>query len=297
MTMFDTAQRNRAGDRRNGLSRQQAEPAGAPEGRATQEAQQQPAAPVNVGGNERMVSVAAGAIAALMGLKRASLPGLLVAGVGGAMVYRGVTGHCPMYQAMGLDTAHESDRDQAEEDLNEHGIKVASAFLINRPPEQLYTFWRNFENLPRIMDHLDSVKTFEDGRRSHWVANLHSIAGKRFEWDAEITADEPNRRIAWRSSPGADVDHSGEVRFQKGLGDRGTEVHVEMNYLPPGGRVGQWIASLSGSNPKRVIREDLRNFKRLIELGEIPTIIGQPHGTCTGQGEYLSETPWKPLFL
>jgi len=264
-------------------------------GERGEQSRQRSSSKVNVGMDERIVSVAAGTIAAWMGLSRGSLPGLLVAGVGGALVYRGVTGHCSAYQALGLDTAHAQDGEQAEQELNERGIKIAQALLISRPAEQLYSFWRNFENLPQIMTHLESVKNLE-GNRSHWVAKMQSLGGKRLEWDAEITRDEPNKAIGWRSLPGGDVDHTGEVSFDPALGDRGTMVMVHMNYLPPGGRIGHWIASIAGSNPKAVIREDLRNFKRLIELGEIPTIIGQPHGTCKGQGEYYTESRWKPLF-
>jgi uncharacterized membrane protein len=265
-----------------------------PEAGQQGDSSRQPA--VNVGHNERIISVAAGSIAALIGLSRRSLPGFVVAGIGGALVYRGVTGHCPAYEASGIDTSDSGNgADDIERELNEHGITIAQALLISRPAEQLYAFWRNFENLPQIMTHLESVQTL-DGGRSHWVAKMQSLAGKRLEWDAEITSDEPNQAIAWRSLPGADVDNTGEVRFQPALGDRGTEVHIRMKYLPPAGRVGHWIASLAGSNPKSVIREDLRNFKRLMELGEIPTVTGQPRGTCMGQGKYQAESRWKPLF-
>jgi len=177
-----------------------------------------------------------------------------------------------------------------------NGVHITTAFGIRKSPEELYRFWRNFENLPRIMTHLESVRVIDD-RRSHWVARANSLGGKRFEWDAEITLDEPNQRIAWRSLPGADVENAGQVTFSPGLHeDRGTEVHVRMDYIPPAGRFGHLIASLLGNNPKRVVREDLRNFKRIMEIGEILTIIGQPHGTCTGQGKPYSENQWRPLF-
>ncbi len=263
-----------------------------PQGRQLQRQGQQ----VNVGDGERAVSIAAGAIIGLAGLSRGSLPGLLGAVVGGAMVYRGVTGSCPMYRAMDLDTT-EPGQGQAEglESLH-NGIHIATAFGIRKSPEELYSFWRNFENLPRIMTHLESVRVIDD-RRSHWVAKANSLGGKRFEWDAEITTDEPNRRIAWRSLAGADVQNAGQITFSPGLSeDRGTEVHVRMDYVPPAGRLGHLIASLLGSNPKRVVREDLRNLKRLMEVGEILTIINQPHGTCTGQGKPYTENQWRPLF-
>lgn len=240
----------------------------------------------NVGGGERVASVAAGAILTLLGLERRSLPGLLVAGVGGGLLYRGLTGHCPGYEALGIDTGPGSEAAggwRLEEEISERGIHVEQAFLINRSPEDLYAFWRNFENLPGIMTHLKSVRTTEGGR-SHWVAEAPRIAGGQVEWDAEITADEPNRRIAWRSLQGSEIDCTGEIRFSPAKGDRGTEVHVFMDYVPPAGRLGHWIATLFGDAPRRQMRDDLRNFKRLMEVGEVPAVEGQPHGTCMGGG-------------
>ncbi|HEX8324687.1 MAG TPA: SRPBCC family protein [Tepidisphaeraceae bacterium] len=245
----------------------------------------------NISDGERAVSVAAGAIVALMGLKRGTLPGFIAAGVGGALIYRGVTGHCHAYQALGVSTANEDDA------LDEHGIHIAQSFIINRPVAELYAFWRDFENLPRIMTHLESVQVLDgDGTHSRWVAKGHGLLSKRLEWDARITADEPNRVIAWRSLPGASVQNDGRITFGQALGDRGSQVHVSMSYVPPGGRVVHWVASLLGQNPKRVVREDLRNFKRLMELGELPTINGQSQGGCGGQGKRTQESDWKPLF-
>jgi uncharacterized membrane protein len=224
---------------------------------------------VNVGASERAVSVAVGAILTLAGLSRRNLPGLLVAGIGGAMTHRGLTGKCHMYDALGVDTA--------KEDV----IHIEQAMLVDRPQEELYRFWRNFENLPSFMTHVKSVTVLND-RRSHWVADGIPIDGGRVEWEAEVTVDEPNERIAWRTLPGSDVDHSGEVRFRRALGERGTEVHAYLDYNPPAGTLGHWIAKLSGRSPDWTLREDLRNFKRLMECGEIPTIVGQPQGKCVG---------------
>jgi uncharacterized membrane protein len=256
-----------------------------------QGAQQQPK--VNVGDAERMVSVAAGAIVGLLGLSRRSLPGLLMAGVGGAMVYRGASGHCHAYQALGIDTAeYEQQGERSEAEIARRGIHVANSFLINRPAADLYRFWRNFENLPQIMTHLESVRTIDD-RRSHWVARLPKIAGgKTLEWDAQVTRDDPDSLIAWQSLPGSDIDTSGRIRFEPAMGDRGTLVHAFMNYVPPGGMLTTLLAPLLNKGSFRLIREDMRNFKRIMETGEIPTIIGQPHGTCTGRGEYYTESRW-----
>ena len=220
-------------------------------------------------------------------------------GVGGALLHRGITGHCYAYQAAGIDTAHETGMDGRSEDtgLSERGIEIRQTLQVNKSADELYAYWRDFTNLPRIMTYLESVRVDDaDGRRSHWVAKAPKLAGGKVEWDAELTADEPGRRVAWRSLQGGDIDTDGEVRFVPGLGDRGTEVHVNMRYVPPGGRLGHMLTSLMGENPKRVVREDLRNFKRVMEIGEVLTTLGQSHGTCTGKGKPYTESDWKPLF-
>jgi uncharacterized membrane protein len=242
--------------------------------------------PVNVGGKERLVSIASGSVLALFGLERRSIPGLLAAGIGGMMVYRGATGHCPMYDAMGVDTAHEQGQPGgrgAEDEIAEHGIHVEQSFLINRPAEELYRFWRNFENLPRFLTHIERIEVQGD-RRSHWVARLSRMVGGHLEWDAEITADEPNSRLAWRSLPGSEIDTTGEVRFSKALGDRGTEMHVFMNFVPPFGAVAGMFPTLFNKATRRMMRTDLGRFKALMEVGEILTVDGQPRGNCLSGG-------------
>ena len=251
------------------------------QGRLQSHQAQSPEKPVNVGTNERAVSVAAGSILAMLGLGRGGLPGLLILGVGGGLIYRGATGHCPAYGALGVDTSQDETR---PEEYFERGIHVAQSYLIDKPPHELYRFWRNFENLPRIMSHLESVRVTDD-THSHWVAKAPSIpglAGGKVEWDAEIINDVPNSLIAWRSLPGADVDNAGSVRFVPALGDRGTKVSVVVDYIPPAGRLGKWVAKLFGEEPSQQIQEDLRKFKRVMETGEAPTTEGQPRGTCVG---------------
>jgi len=230
---------------------------------------------INVGAQERLISAGAGALLALYGLKRGGLGGILVAASGAMLVQRAVTGHCRVYEALGMNTA---DTDgAAPEAYFERGIQVVERFTVMKSPEELYSFWRNFENLPRFMKHLESVRC-EGEKRSHWVAN--GPAGYKVEWDAEIINDEPNRLIAWRSLGGADVDNAGSVRFTSAPGDRGTEVSVTMDYIPPAGRAGAFIAKLFGRDADQMIREDLRRFKQLIETGEVPTTEGQSRGSC-----------------
>jgi uncharacterized membrane protein len=154
-------------------------------------------------------------------------------------------------------------------------IRVRHSLSINRSPADLYAFWRDFQQLPRFMYHLESVQVTGDNR-SHWVAK--APAGSRVEWEAEITEDTPNERIAWRSLAGADVMHSGAVRFERAPGERGTIVTVELEYSPPAGVVGATLAKLFGEEPEQQLKEDLRRFKQVMETGEIITIAGQPAG-------------------
>ena len=143
---------------------------------------------------------------------------------------------------------------------------VRKAIIIDRSPEEVYLFWRELRNLPSFMSHLESVEITGDNR-SHWVAK--GPAGKIVEWDAEITADEPNQQIAWRSLEGSDVDHSGSVRFERARGGRGTLVRVEMRYSPPAGAIGANVAKLFRAEPGQQIEQDLRALKQVMETGEV----------------------------
>lgn len=153
--------------------------------------------------------------------------------------------------------------------------QVEETISINRPPEECYRFWRDLERLPTFMQHLESVKVIDE-RRSHWCAL--GPAGRKVEWDADITEDQPGTMLAWRSVEGADVDNAGTVHFLPGQGGKGTVVRVRMTYQPPAGRAGAMVARLLGEEPSIQVRQDLRRFKQLIETGEIPTTKGQPSG-------------------
>jgi uncharacterized membrane protein len=145
-------------------------------------------------------------------------------------------------------------------------VKVKRAATIRKSREELYTFWRNFENLPRFMYHLEEVRVLDSGR-SHWRAK--APAGTTVEWDAEVIEDRPSERIAWRSLPNADVPNWGSVEFRRAPGNRGTEVHVEIHYDPPGGKLGALIAKLFGEEPGEQVADDLRRLKQVMDVGEI----------------------------
>jgi uncharacterized membrane protein len=223
---------------------------------------------VNVGGQERTASALAGAALALYGVSRASWGGLALALVGGSLLYRGWTGQCSLYRALGINTAVGEGR----ETVGNLGIKVDKAVLVNAPPEQVFRFWRDVENLPRFMSRLESVKKI-DAKRSHWV--VKGPAGKSVQWDAEIFNEVPNELIAWRSINNADVEHAGSVRFERAENGRGTIVRVSLQYDPPGGVVGHAFAALWGEDAGQQIETDLVSLKRAIESGTAGVTAGQ----------------------
>jgi len=212
----------------------------------------------NVGRAERWVSALGGAMLALWGLRRASLPGLAVAAAGAALAWRGVSGWCSLYGALGIDHAG------GARTVGNLGVKLDREITVAAPPERLYYFWRNFENLPRIMSHLESVQVLSE-TRSRW--RVKAPAGTTIEWEAEIINDRPPHLIAWRSLPGALVTHAGSVRFTPAGG--GTRVEVSLQYDPPGGALGHAVAALMDADAGRRIEHDLGEFKQALESGRL----------------------------
>jgi uncharacterized membrane protein len=218
----------------------------------------------NVGDNERVLSIVGGATLAVLGVRHGGLGGLIAFAAGGALAYRGISGHCGLYDKLGVSSA----KPAPPERYFKHGIHVDVSITIDKPADELYNFWRSFENLPQIMSHLQSVKVHDD-KRSTWTAK--GPAGTSPTWDAEIINEEPSRLIAWRSLGGATVDNAGSVRFIPAPAGRGTEVRGVLDYVPPGRTLGMLFAKLFGEEPQRQIETDLRRFKQLMETGEITT--------------------------
>jgi uncharacterized membrane protein len=232
---------------------------------------------VNVADFERWASALGGAALAAYGIKQLkdrSPAGAAIAAAGSALIYRGATGHCPVYEATGINTANGLD-DTRGALRDARGINVEEVVTINASPDTLYGFWRRFERLPQFMNHLVSVSQL-DSTRSRWVAK--APAGRTVEWEAEIISDVAGELISWRTVPGADVVSAGSVAFKPATGGRGTQVRVRLQYDPPAGRLGATVAWALGHDPAASIREDLRRFKQLMETGELPTIDGQPRG-------------------
>lgn len=159
-------------------------------------------------------------------------------------------------------------------------MNLVQAITIDRPASELYTYWHDFQNLPRFMNHLEAVQV-TGPTQSHWKAK--APAGQSVEWDAEVVEDRPNEFIAWRSLEGADVANAGSVQFQPAAGGRGTVVRVAMKYDPPGGTIGAAIAKLFGEEPKQQIWEDLHRLKQVMETGEVVRSDGALEGMGSSQ--------------
>lgn len=220
--------------------------------------------PRNMGTTERVISGAIGAALVAGGLRRRSAAGAIASLLGGAFLFRSATGHCPVKARL---IQGEPGSGQAESAVLPHGEGYAmeESIVVARPARALYDFWRNFENLPRFMDHLYAV-TRVDETRSRWVAE--GPAGQRVEWEAEIIHDDPGARIGWRSLPGSEVTHAGSVQFLPAPDGNGTEVRVHLRYEPPLGLAGKLIAKVFRKEPETQIAKDLERFKELMEVGE-----------------------------
>jgi uncharacterized membrane protein len=229
---------------------------------------------MNLSEVERWASIIAGAGLLLYAVRHRRSAGLAAGALGAGLIARGSSGHCPVYQA-----AHLSTRQDTRDALSgPRGVLVHKTMVINRPVEDVYRFWRDLSNLPRCMNHLESVAPLGNGR-SHWIAK--GPAGMRVEWDAEIINEEENRVIGWRSLEHADVVSAGSVNFREC--DGGTEIVVRLQYSPPAGRMGALIARLFGEEPSQQIQEDLHRMKECLETGDAAAGAGPAQSTAQGQ--------------
>ncbi len=247
---------------------------------------------VNMTKPERVVSLVGGGLLALAGLRKKSPAGMAMILAGGDLLRRGITGHSYLFEFLGIRTAPTGQGAETTSVPYELGIRVDHAITIGRSRSEVYSFFRELTNLPQFMQHVQSIELL-DNKMSHWV--VRAPAGRTVEWDAVIHNEVENELIAWRTLPGANVDHAGAVWFKDAPEGSGTELKVELQYNPPAGIAGAVFARLWGEEPTQQISDDLRRLKQLLEAGEILTTEGQPHGAAsrssrTAQAE--RETGW-----
>ncbi len=153
--------------------------------------------------------------------------------------------------------------------------RIIHSITVGKKPEEVFTFWRHFENLAYFMKDIHRIEV-SSPTRSHWEVQLKS--GMRTEWDAEITEEIPGRSISWRSLDDSAVKTVGTVSFEPAPADLGTIVRLSIHYKVPGGKLTELAAFMTGETPDILVLTNLKRLKAFLETGEIATTEGQPNG-------------------
>lgn len=230
---------------------------------------------VNIGSTERALTALAGGLMVGWGLRHGRAGGTLAAFFGSMMLGRSITGHCPGYAMM-------EHGDESRKFADRKGWSSASTVMrsitIERPRDEIHAFWRDFSNLARFMDGIESIEVLSPDR-SRWT--VKGPTGTSLHWISKVTEDRPDR-IAWETEGDADVRNAGWVEFKELPGGRRTEVRTMIAYEPPAGVLGKTVATLFGREPGRQVATDLENLKRLLERGNGST--GTPMPGSAGSG-------------
>ena len=231
--------------------------------------------PINLEWPERYISIAAGARIALSGLAgiiKSPFSSIVKLGAGGYLLNRGVTGHCELYTRLG------------KVNTDPVNVNIRSSFTVDKPREEVYKFWRKLDNLPLFMQHLKSVEVIDE-KRSHWVLKLPTGVAK-VSWDAEIVKDEPNEMIGWSSVEGSMIDNAGKVRFKDAEDGKGTIIDVVITYQPPAGGVGLGVATVISPIFKKMVDDDVRNFKQYMDINDKPYQYSDGDSSQTGNADH-----------
>ena len=210
---------------------------------------------INVGSTERFLSTLGGAALTVMALRDLKSPtGISMLLTGGFLLVRGISGYCAVNNAFGRNSVRKQGAP----------VEVKTTVSLNKPRAEVYAFWRKLENLPRFMRHLASVEEL-DQTRSRWTAKGPAGVGS-VTWEAEILEDHQNEFISWSSLPGSAVDNAGQVRFIET--PTGTDIQVQVTYRLPAGDVGSVAARLFSPMAEKMLHDDIRDLKRVMESGE-----------------------------
>jgi uncharacterized membrane protein len=216
---------------------------------------------INLNWPERYLSIAAGVKLSFSGIRnifKSPFSSILKLGAGGYLVNRGVSGHCELYSQAGkLSTSPVN-------------VNIRTSFSVSKPRTEVYNFWRKLDNLPLFMNHLENVDVIDE-KRSHWVLKLPTGVAN-VSWDAEIVHDEPGYMIGWSSLPDSIIDNAGKVRFRD-TEDGGTLIDVIISYQPPAGGLGVSLAHVFNPLFKKLVDDDVQNFKQYMDIAEEGAII------------------------
>jgi len=204
----------------------------------------------NVGTSERFISTFTGMILLTRSFRAFSRGGCLLLPPAAYLLYRGASGYCPINERIDRDST-----EGANEFMFEHKM------TIHKPVEEVYTYWRQLENLAVVMSHIEEVEKVGDNEY-RWTAVFND---QEFTWNGRITQDEHNRLIAWKSVDPSDIQHEGMIRFTRAEG-RGTVIHISISYSPAKTKVGELAAYLFMPVFEHLVKKDLRRFKRMMEV-------------------------------
>lgn len=213
---------------------------------------------INLKWPERYVSVISGVklgFSGLMQLFSSPIASIVKLGTGGYLLNRGLTGHCDLYEKMG------------KTDTEPFNISIRTSVTVDKPRMEVYDFWRKLDNLPLFMTHLKSVEQLDNGN-TRWALKLPIDIGA-LSWDAQVTYDEPGEIISWQSVNGANLHTTGRVRFMDTPEAGTTLIHVAITYQPPAGLIGAALAHLVNPLFKKMVEDDVQNFKRYMDLSGI----------------------------
>ncbi|ELZ03543.1 YgaP-like transmembrane domain [Natrialba aegyptia] len=245
----------------------------------------------NVGRWDRLGSAALGGILLVRGLRKRSLGGAATALVGGALVSRGVRGHSHLYRRLGVNTAGNEYRDP---EPRTDSATVERSITVGKPADELVSYWRDPEQLSRLVGHFADVTTWGKDRYN-W--RVYGPLGQTIEWDTQLVSDRPDTEqpdgdrsdatrsdddLHWETIEDAPIPHDGTVEFRPAPGDRGTEVTLRVQYDPPGGALGTAVMRWLDVAPDVLVGTTLRRFKSLAETGEIPTLEANPSARGAG---------------
>jgi uncharacterized membrane protein len=242
---------------------------------------------INVSTDERILSASIGALILSNGLGnlfRNPFSGLIKTALGSYLIYRGASGNCALYSMLGNEGTA----------VHSGSVNVRTTMVVNKPKQEVYSYWRKLGNLPLFMKHLKTVEE-HDNKRSHWEALLPGNLGV-IKWEAEIVEEEENRKIAWRSVEGSTIENAGKVVFEEALGGQGTKLDILISYRPPAGDVGRKIAGWLNGTVEKYIREDVANFKDHIETTQLPSANGGTsvqHEPAAGIGDQPTERVYR----
>jgi uncharacterized membrane protein len=236
---------------------------------------------INVAQAERAVSVIVGAGLLAYWARELSLRTSPAGLAGGALLYRGVSGHCHTYAALGINTAR-SDQEDSRPELDgvPNHVDVEQSITIGKPAAELWQLWRQPGVLGQIMGHFAEVETSSDGQTT-W--RIHGPLHQTPEYTTRIVEEREPELLSWRSEAGHGLALQGTLGFKPAPQDLGTELSLRVAFQPPGGSIGRAVVKLLGPAPKLFVQKALRRFKSLAETGQIPSLERNPAARNDGR--------------